>query len=213
MAEQKKKEQKKRTRAQEERNYRRFYNVLYPFYTFFYPIRTLHLERLPEGACIVCPNHNTLLDPPLACFAVTKRNPLRIMAKKSLMEIPILGRIFDAIGTFGVDRGKNDIGAIKNALRALKDGCKLLMFPEGTRVSAEEEGEAKTGAVMLAMKTGVPLVPMFMTRKKRIFHRTTIVIGEPYTVKPAGRRPTSEELTATADDLLRRIYALEEETR
>ncbi len=210
----KKDEKKKvRTREQESRNFRILYTVIWPFYNIPFPIRTLHRERIPDGACIICPNHNSNLDPPMACFAVTKKHPMRIMAKKSLMEIPVVGKIFDAAGTFGVDRGNADIGAIKKALKVLKDGYPLLMFPEGTRVKADTQGQAKTGAVMLAMKTGAPLVPMFMTRKKRVFRRTTIVIGEPYVIRPAGKRPTGAELEAAANELLRRIYALEEESK
>lgn len=210
MAEQTKKK-KMRTRQQEERNYRLFYVILYPFFNLLFPNKTLHRDRVPEGPCIICPNHTSLADPPMACYAVTKKHPLRIMAKKSLMEIPILGKIFEAIGTFGVDRGNNDMSAIKNALRVLKDGCKLLMFPEGTRVAEGEDSSAKTGAAMLALKTGVPLVPVYMSRKKKLFRRSTVVIGEPYVVKPAGRVAKKEEYAVVADDLLKRIYALEEE--
>lgn len=215
MGKEKKAEERKkktRTRQQEERNYRIFYAIVWPIWNLLFPIKTLHRERIPDGACIFCPNHTSLADPPMVCFAVTRKYHVHIMAKKSLMELPILGRIFDAIGTFGVDRGNNDINAIKSALRVLKDGRKLLMFPEGTRVGENEEGDAKTGAAMLAMKTGAPLVPIFMTRKKRLFRRSTVIIGEPYTVHPAGKRASKEELSTAADELLRRVYALEEET-
>lgn len=213
MAEMEKRAKKTRTREQEERNYRMLYRVAHPVLgRLLYPYQTLHQERIPEGACIICPNHNCWIDPPMACFAMTNRYHIYIMAKQELMELPVLGRIFDSIGTFGVDRGNSDVGAIKRALRVLKDGQKLLMFPEGTRV-AEGEGDAKTGAIMLAMKTGVPLLPVYMTRHKKPFHKSTVVIGEPYTVKPAGRRATPAEYEEQAQILLDRIYALEEEAK
>jgi 1-acyl-sn-glycerol-3-phosphate acyltransferase len=129
------------------------------------------------------------------------------------MEIPILGKIFEMIGTFGVDRGNNDMGAIKNAMRVLKNGRKLLMFPEGTRVSEGEEGSAKTGAVVLATKMNVPVIPMFIPRKKRLFRRTPVVVGEPYMIQLESGRSKQEAMTAAADDLLNRIYALEEEIK
>lgn len=208
-----KKKKKKRTRAQEERNYRILYVILYPIWNFFYPFKVLHRGRIPEGPCIICPNHTSLADPPMICFAASRKHIIRIMAKKSLLEIPIMGRVLDAIGTFAVDRGSNDMSAIKNALRVLKDGCKLMMFPEGTRVGEGEEGSAKTGAAMIALKTGAPIVPVYSTRPKKMFHRSTVVFGEPYVVKPAGRRATKEEQEAVADDLLSRIYALESEAQ
>lgn len=213
MAKEEKKVKKVRTRKQEEYFYNFFFTLVRIIWSIIYPVKVLHRERLPEGACIICPNHTSLADPPMAAVAMGRKAYPKIMAKKSLMEIPVLGWCFEMIGTFGVDRGNNDIGAIKNALRALKDNCKLLIFPEGTRVAENEEGAAKTGAVMFAFKTGAPIVPVFMTRKKRLFHRSVAVFGEPYVIKPAGKRATQEELNAAAEDLLRRIYALEAEAK
>lgn len=207
------KEKKTRTREQEARFYNVFFTLVWIAWFLTFPVKVLHRERLPEGACIVCPNHTSLADPPMAAIAMGRKAYPKFMAKKSLMSLPILGWCFERMGTFGVDRGNNDMTAIKTALRVLKDGCKLLMFPEGTRVAEDTEGEAKKGAVMFAYKTGAPIVPMFMTRKKRLFHRSVAVFGEPYYLKPAGKRATKEELDTAAEDLLRRIYALEAEAK
>jgi 1-acyl-sn-glycerol-3-phosphate acyltransferase len=98
-------------------------------------------------------------------------------------------------------------------MRVLKNGRKLLMFPEGTRVSEGEEGSAKTGAVVLATKMNVPVIPMFIPRKKRLFRRTPVVVGEPYMIQLESGRSKQEAMTAAADDLLNRIYALEEEIK
>lgn len=212
MAKENKKTKKTRTLEQEDRNFRILRGIVEPVFSgVMYPQRTLHQERIPEGACIICPNHSTLADPPMACLAVPKKYPVHIMAKKELMEIPVLGQIFDAVGTFGVDRGNSDINAIKTAMKVLKSGRKLLMFPEGTRVEEKGAGSAKTGVIMLAMKTGAPLLPVYMDHEKRLFHKTNVVFGEPYTIKPAGKRATQAEYEAGAEELLRRIYALEDE--
>ncbi|MCQ2441968.1 MAG: 1-acyl-sn-glycerol-3-phosphate acyltransferase [Oscillospiraceae bacterium] len=213
MANEEKKAKKVRTREEENRSYDVFFTMVWLIWFVLYPVKVLHRDRLPEGACIICPNHTSLADPPMAAIAMGRKAYPKIMAKKSLMSLPVLGWIFNRIGTFGVDRGNNDIGAIKNALRALKDNCKLLIFPEGTRVAEDEQGTGKTGAVMFAYKTGAPIVPMFMTRKKRLFRRSVAVFGEPYYLKPAGKRATKEELDTAAEDLMRRIYALEAETK
>lgn len=208
-----KKKEKVRSRAQEARFYDFFFSLVWLAWFVTFPVKTKYRNRLPEGPCIICPNHTSLVDPPMAAIAMGRKAYPKIMAKKSLMSLPILGWCFKMSGTFGVDRGNNDIGAIKNALRALKDGCKLLIFPEGTRVAEDEQGQGKTGAVMFAYKTGAPIVPMFMTRKKRLFHRSVAVFGEPYYLKPAGKRATQEELNAAAEDLIQRIYALEAEAK
>ena len=145
----------------------------------------------------------------MAAFALTRKHPVRIMAKKSLLEIPVIGWFMENGGVIGVDRGNADINAIKRSLRVLKDGYPMMIFPEGTRVKEiGARGEAHTGPVMLAMKTGVPLLPMYIPQGKKPFRRSTIVIGEPYTIAPAGKRATNAELESAAAELLDKIYAL-----
>ena len=100
--------------------------------------------------------------------------------------------------------------AVKTALKLLKDGNKLLMFPEGTRVREGEDVAAKTGAAMFATRTGVPLVPIYVQRKKRLFARNVVVIGQPYHPQYAGRKPTPDELDAITGDLMDRVHALGE---
>ena len=86
-------------------------------------------------------------------------------------------------------------------MRALKDGKKLLIFPQGTR-GTEADG-AKEGAAMLAVKTGVPILPMYISEDKKFRRHVRIVIGEPF-MPPSGTR----DYAPIADDILRRIYAL-----
>ena len=76
-----------------------------------------------------------------------------------------------------------------------------------------EEGEnveAKTGATMFSVRTGAPIIPVYIPAKKRWFRPTTVVIGQPFTPQVAGRKGTSEEYHAIADDLMSRIRALGE---
>ena len=63
---------------------------------------------------------------------------------------------------------------------------------------------------MLAIRTGVPMVPIYCGGKKKLFHRGTIVFGAPYSPVIAGRRPTPEENRDIAEELMRRIYSLKE---
>ncbi len=129
---------------------------------------------------MICPNHTALSDPFFVAFAFQKKNPLRVMAKIQLMRVPVIGWLLGKAGIFGVDRGHADMHAAKTALRCLKEGHKLLIFPEGTRVEEGENVDAKTGAAMFATRTGVPIVPMYIPAQKQLFRPTTVVIGEPY---------------------------------
>ena len=103
-----------------------------------------------------------------------------------------------------------DVKAVRTAMKFLKEGDKLLMFPEGTRVHEGEDVQAKVGAALFATRTGVPLLPVYIQRKKKRFRRNTVVIGEPYYPEYEGRKPTAEELQVMAQDLMDRVQALGE---
>ena len=91
----------------------------------------------------------------------------------------------------------------------LKDGDRLLIFPEGTRHQDGDFGDAKTGAAMLALRTGVPIIPIYLPAEKKFFRSNPVVFGEAYYPQtPDGRKPTQEDYRAVADDLMARIEAL-----
>lgn len=129
------------------------------------------------------------------------------------MRIPVLGWLLKKAGVFAVARGKSDVGAIKRALKCLKEGEKLLMFPEGTRSKDGDMGEGKTGAAMLALRTGVPIVPIYIPAKKNWFCRTPVVFGEPFYPQAEGRKGNSEDYERIAAELMSRIAALEEQAK
>lgn len=186
------------------------YAVIWPFFNFFRPIRAVGRENIPEGPVVICPNHTTIGDPFYVVFAFGRKYPMRAMAKIQIMRVPFIGWILGKAGVFGVDRGHADMKAVKTALKTLKDGNKLLMFPEGTRVHDGEDVAAKTGAAMFATRSSVPLMPVYIQKKKKLFSRNTVVIGAPFQPKYEGRKPTSEELEAITEDLMARIHALGE---
>lgn len=195
-----------------DRAYRFLYAVIFPFFQLFHPVRAIGREHIPEGAAIICPNHTTASDPFFAVFAFRRKYPLRTMAKIEIMRVPFIGWILSKAGVFGVDRSKADVNAVKKSMRFLKEGSKLMMFPEGTRVGEGENVEAKTGAAMLSTRLQVPIIPVYIPAKKRWFRPTTVVIGQPYQPQVAGKRGTPEEYHAIAEDLMARIHQLEEQS-
>ena len=194
-----------------DRVYHLIYMIIWPFFNLFHPVRAVGRENIPEGPAVVCPNHTAASDPFFVVFAFRKKYPLRTMAKIQVMRVPVIGWLLGRAGVFGVDRDVNDIGAVKTALRFLKEGRKLLMFPEGTRVAEGESAEAKTGAAMFAVRTGAPIIPVYVPVRKRWFRPSTVVIGQPYHPKVSGRKGTPEEYRAIAGDLMERIKALGEQ--
>lgn len=195
--------------------YRFLYVLMWPFFCLFHPLRVIGRENIPEGGAVICPNHSGLSDPVIACFAFTRRFKLIPMAKSELRKVPFLGMFLEKLGTVFVERGTADMKAVKETLRILKAGGKLLLFPEGTRIrnGVDKFGapaQPKSGAAMFATRTNLPLVPMYIPEKKRWFCPTTVVIGQPYMPEYEGRKATAEELDAITAELMRRVYALKE---
>ena len=184
--------------------------VVWPFFNLFHPCKPVDKENIPEGAALLCPNHTGLSDPLLVTFAMGLKYKPQVMAKAELLEIPVLGWLLGKAGTFAVDRGKSDVAAVKRAIKCLKDGEKLMIFPEGTRSKTGELGEAKTGVAMFATRTQSPIVPIYIPPKKKWFQRTPVVFGEPFTPTVAGRKGTSEEYEQISAELMSRIAALKE---
>lgn len=190
----------------------RFFHYLYilvrPLIRLLMPFRVVGLENVPEGGALLCANHASGWDPVLIALALPNDSCLSFMAKEELFRNRLLNWLLRKLGGFPVNRGGNDLGAMKTALKTLGDGRRLLVFPEGTRVEKEGDAQAKGGITMMATRTGVPIVPIYCGGRKKLFHRYTIVFGEPYTPVIEGRRPTQEENHQIAEELLRRIYAM-----
>lgn len=191
------------------------WHLVWPFFSLFHPCRGIGLEHLPEGGALYCANHSCLNDPVCLVMAIGAKRQMRVMAKAEFMRVPVLGWLLKKAGIFPVERGKSDIGAIKTAIRFLRSGENVLLFPEGTRIKdgVDKDGtesEAKTGAAMLAVRTGVPIVPVYIPPKKKWFRFTDIIFGEPYYPQVEGRKGSAEEYKNIADDLMARIYAMGE---
>lgn len=186
-----------------------FYHILWLIFAVIHPWKVVGNARLPEGGALLCGNHTSMSDPIYVAMALGNKQQCRAMAKAELLRIPILGVLLKCAGVIFVDRGKADIQAIKEAMKALKNQEKLLIFPEGTRVKEGSESKAHTGAAMLATKTGVPIIPIYIPRKKRHFKKTTIVFGKPYFPVYEGQKPTPEDYERITEELMERIFALE----
>lgn len=171
-----------------------------------YNYHVIGREKVPDGRCVLVANHTQWADPVLVGTALGNQYPLVAMAKKELFQIKLLGPLISALGAFPVDRGTADIGAIKTSLKAVKEGKKLLIFPEGgTKHKAGDE--AKVGAAMIAARTGAPIVPIYISENKKFRSKVYVVFGDAYIPE---KTKSKDGYRAIADDMMRRIYALKE---
>ncbi len=124
----------------------------------FFRHRTLHRERLPEsGGALIVANHVSYLDP--AAVGIAFRKPIHYLARKSLFKV-FLGWLLPRIQVLPVDRGKGDLGSMKRILGLLKDGQRVLMFPEGTRSPDGQLQPAEAGVGFIIAKCDVPVIPV-----------------------------------------------------
>lgn len=178
----------------------------------FFVIFRLHVEgreNVPQtGAIIVAPNHKSDWDPPLIGVAFNTRI-IHYMAKEELFKNPFLGWLIRQFGTFPVKRGTVDRTAIRQALRELKAGNPLGIFPEGTRIRREGLGRFHPGMASLALMTGTPVVPVAVIGSRWMPHKKgplAVLIGKPVEVKK--QRPTDEKVAELNDVVKGKIQDL-----
>jgi 1-acyl-sn-glycerol-3-phosphate acyltransferase len=183
-------------------------------------VRAEGLERLPEGGAILVSNHQSLLDIPL--FLSVFRKEIKFLAKRELGEIPLFGKSMAYAGNLFIDREdpRDAVHLMREAVRRIRKGQVVVIFPEGTRSADGSIGEFKPGAFYLAQKAGVPVLPVYIDGGRRalpkgslIFRPADLVVRvlEPLTFA-AGLPLSKQEI---AEDARRRILSAraEEEAR
>ena len=145
--------------------------VLFPFYK----IEAEYACELPQNeGFILASNHVSDMDPVM--FGMVFPKQIQYMAKEELFRVPVLSLIIRKLGAFPVARGKGDQGAIENAVNVVKNGGVLGIYPEGTRYTDGKLHRAKSGAVLVASKTGGDILPACVLYGKRHFLRRHVTI-------------------------------------
>lgn len=187
------------------------YSILWVLAGIFYPWRSKGQENFPqEGAVVMCANHTSFLDPILVMLSATKKRQLHIVAKAELYKIPVFKWFLKGLEVIPVKRGMSDVSSFKECLRVLRNEELLLIFPEGTRVKEGESADPRAGAIVMAARANVPVMPVYIGKKKRLFRKTDVIFGEPYELEFEGRKPTHEDSQRMAEELMAKINALGE---
>lgn len=174
------------------------------------------VERLPRsGGMILAVNHISNADPVvMAVFVAQTGGFPQFLAKASLFDIPVLGRLLRGMGQIPVHRGAvTAADALEPAVAAIAAGGRVLIYPEGT-ITVDSQlwpMRGKTGAARLALRTGCPVVPVGQWGAQQVMYgkhigwprilplkRMSVLVGDPVPLDDLRARPTTPEAVREA---------------
>jgi 1-acyl-sn-glycerol-3-phosphate acyltransferase len=197
--------------------YQTCYHLAHFFARSFFDYRVIYSDRIIQnGGCIIAMNHQSYLDPPLA--AISAKREIHFLARKTLLDLPIIGGILPHLNVVPVDQSRADMSALKSLIKLVLDGHSVLIFPEGTRSRDGEFLPSLPGIGLVIAKTLAPVVPMRVFGaniafprggRPRLFSPITVVVGEPiYFTKEettGEKREVYQRLSETVMERIQRI--------
>ena len=178
---------------------------------FLYRPKVIGKENLPEtDGALICPNHVHALDSAVI-IAMTKRK-INVLAKEDLFRSKIGNWFAKVFGIYPIKRDSADLGAIKLSLKLLKNNELLMLFPEATRHGLEKGIKPKNGAVILAIKSGKPVIPIGLQGNFKPFRKVKINIGKPIDYSDyKGKTGDKELMDKLTDELMKEVVRLRDE--
>ncbi len=178
--------------------------LVIPFYYLLKPFRYYGNRKVKDGACVYVTNHYTIFD--IVYVVSTTWESIHVIAKREVFDSSFLGWFARRIKAISVNRDGNDVRALLECFKCLKNGEKIAIFPEGTRNKTDAEMlEFKHGASVMAIRTKTPIVPIVIYKKPRLFRTTHILIGDPFEFSEYYDRKLTDADYAEADNKLREM--------
>ena len=168
----------------------------------------------PEGGVLVATNHVSRLDT-LLLFINPARNDITALVADKYKKYPLFNWILDTGGVIWLDRDSADFGAIRAAVAGIQRGVSLGIAPEGTRSPSAQLQEGKPGAVLVALKSGAPIVPVGIAGTEDVFKKIftlqfpkiTLRFGPAFTFAPLDRDRRDEQMKQYTLEIMCRIAA------
>ncbi len=209
--------------------------VYHQMFKSLYNLKVTGIENIPVGKrCIIAPNHSSWLDAQLIASILPQR--AYFLAKKELLRMPVSGVMMELVGGIGIDREYVDATGLKKAMGLLKKEEHLVIFPEGTIPGEEDLGRedmesdtgllhGNSGAVLLAIKTQSPIIPVGIIGADKVLPPETfprmeslpefkntqlkVAIGKPITYeKYYNKKISNEETDLLTTELMKQIGKL-----
>ena len=178
-------------------------------------VRVEGREMVPSsGPLLIVANHQSNIDPPLIAASLPRR--IYFMAKQGMFRNPPVAAVLKAYGVFPINRDGTDLAAVQWALRTLKSGASIILFPEGTR-SPGAMRQALPGVAMIALRSGAPILPVGITGSERVGAlwkislpraEFRVKIGRPFNLPSSQGKLGREQLETTTTSIMERVAAL-----
>lgn len=172
------------------------------FNQIIHPYKLIGKEKVKDGAAVLVGNHYRIWD--IVHMACTTKERVHFITKQELYKNKFLAYLCRKVEAIPVSRDGQDAKAIMTALRYLKKGEKISMFPEGTRNRTDAELlPLKGGAALFAIKAKVPVYPVMSIGKTKYFRRTPIIVGDPIDLSEFYDKKMTAEDYAKAEEIVR----------
>ncbi len=192
------------------------YSTVRLFFKCFFGLRIYGLGHFRSGPAIIASNHASLYDPPL--LSISCPEEVHFLAKGSLFDIPLLGRLIRVLNAHPVLRGASDAHTFKMMIEILKNGKKLILFPEGKRSPDGEIHSLERGLAFLAQKARCGIIPAYLKgtyeawpkdkKVPKFFGKMACVFGSPIEweeFENMDKKEAQEKITERTEQAIRRL--------
>ena len=172
-----------------------------------FELEVIGREHLPGPGVghLLAMNHQSYLDPPIA--AIVCPYPIHFLARKTLLQWPLLGPLFPDLNVVPVDQERPDSSALKTVIRLVRNGETTIVFPEGARTLDGKLQPAQPGLGLIIAKTLAPVVPMRVFGAREAMPRGGRPRLHPIKIKVgAPLHFTREDLTTAPGEDARGVY-------
>lgn len=206
--------------------------ILRPWVRLLYKVKVTGMENLPKsGGYVLAANHVTTVDALAVAYMMYFRlhRAPHFLAKEGLFKTPIVGPVLLAVGQIPVFRGqRKNNDPMEAAYKVLRAGHVIGIFPEGTLTRDPDlwPMRGRTGAIRLAIETGVPIVPVGQWGTEKVmetyssklmpkpWHKVNIVIGKPIGISAyVDKKTSTEDLVLLTERVMNEITKLVEQLR
>ena len=155
-------------------------------------------QKIKDGALLIS-NHSGDIDPVIAMFSIWNRRH-HFIATSELFDSKIKRFLFERFHCIEIDKQNVSMNTFREIVDHLQKGKLVSMFPEGHITKSEEVQKFKSGAVLMAVTAKKPIIPIYIKKRKNIWQRQVVVVGEPINpFEMFGKMPSLSDMDKIAE--------------